>query len=66
MNKLFLISLILVLIVVTTITKNSTKQIENKIFSTKENISALQDEIEKLKRENADLKSTISDAGIAV
>tara|TARA_B100001142_G_C13957362_1_gene509667 strand:+ start:293 stop:604 length:312 start_codon:yes stop_codon:yes gene_type:complete len=44
MNKLFLISLILVLIVVTTITKNSTKQIENKIFSTKENISALQDE----------------------
>ena len=43
MNKLFLISVILLLIIVTTITKNSTKKIENKIFSIKENISALQD-----------------------
>ena len=43
MNKLFLISVILFLIIVTTITKNSTKKIENKIFSIKENISALQD-----------------------
>ena len=43
MNKLSSIFVILFLIIVTTITKNSTKQIENKIFSTRENISALQD-----------------------
>ena len=46
MNKLLLVSAILLLIIVTTITKNSTKQIENKIFSVKENISALQDKYE--------------------
>ena len=44
MKKLFLIFAILLLIIVTTITKNSTKQIENKIFSVRENISALKDQ----------------------
>jgi hypothetical protein len=46
MKKLFLIFVILLLIIVTTITKNSTKQIESKIFSAKENISALKDKYE--------------------
>ena len=46
MKKLFLVFVILLLIIVTTITKNSTKQIENKIFSTKENIRALNDKYE--------------------
>ena len=46
MKKTFLISLILFLIVITTITKNSTKEIENKIFSKRENISALKDKYE--------------------
>ena len=46
MNKLLLVSVILLLIIVTTITKNSTEKIENKIFSVRENISALQDKYE--------------------
>jgi len=46
MKKLFLVFVILLLIIVTTITKNSTKQIENKIFSVKENIRALNDKYE--------------------
>jgi hypothetical protein len=46
MKKLFLVFVILLLIIVTTITKNSTKQIENKIFSAKENIRALNDKYE--------------------
>ena len=46
MKKLFIISVILLLIIITTITKNSTKQIENKIFSARESISALKDKYE--------------------
>ena len=46
MKKTFLVSVILLLIVITTITKNSTKEIENKIFSKRENISALKDKYE--------------------
>ena len=46
MKKLFLIFVILLLIIVTTITKNSTEQIESKIFSAKENIRALKDKYE--------------------
>jgi len=46
MKKIFSIFSILVLIVVTTITKNSTKQIENKIFSKRENIRALNNKYE--------------------
>ena len=43
MKNFFLIISIIFLIVITTVTKNSTKKIENTIFSTKENISALKD-----------------------
>ena len=46
MKKTFLVSVILLLIVITTITKNSTQEIENKIFSKRENISALKDKYE--------------------
>ena len=46
MKKLFLIFVILLLIIITTITKNSTKQIENKIFNVRENINALKDKYE--------------------
>jgi len=46
MKKLSLVFLILLLVIVTTITKNSTKQIENKIFSAKESIRALKDKYE--------------------
>jgi len=41
MKKFILISLIFFLIIVTTITKNSTKKLENQIFSLRENISVL-------------------------
>ncbi len=41
MKKLILIFSILFLIIVTTITKNSTKKLENQIFSLRENISVL-------------------------
>ena len=46
MKNFFLIISIIFLIVITTVTKNSTKKIENTIFSTKENISALKDKYE--------------------
>ena len=46
MKKISLIFCIIVLIVVTTVTKNSTKDLENKIFTTKENISILKDNYE--------------------
>ena len=46
MKKISLIFCIIVLIVVTTVTKNSTKDLENKIFTTKENISILKDKYE--------------------
>jgi len=42
----FLIFVILFLIVVTTITKNSSKKLENQIFSVKENISVLKNKHE--------------------
>tara|TARA_B110001454_G_scaffold208065_1_gene220134 strand:+ start:188 stop:487 length:300 start_codon:yes stop_codon:yes gene_type:complete len=46
MKKFFLIFSILLLIIVTTLTKNSTKQIENKIFNKRENIRALKNKYE--------------------
>ena len=51
MKKLFVISLILSLILFTTIIKNSTKNIEDKIFVSKENIRSLSKEFEKVKLE---------------
>ena len=46
MKKIILIFSIIFLIVITTITKNSTKKLENHIFVTKENISILKDKYE--------------------
>ena len=46
MKNYFLIFVILFLIVVTTITKNSSKKLENQIFSVKENISVLKNKHE--------------------
>ena len=46
MKKFFLIFSILLLIIFTTLTKNSTKQIENKIFNKRENIRALKNKYE--------------------
>ena len=46
MKKLFLIFFILFLIIVTTVTKNSTKKLESQIFSVKESISALKNKYE--------------------
>tara|TARA_B100001013_G_C24542837_1_gene415359 strand:+ start:99 stop:413 length:315 start_codon:yes stop_codon:yes gene_type:complete len=46
MKNYFLIFIILFLIIVTTITKNSSKKLENQIFSVKENISVLKNKHE--------------------
>mgnify|MGYP001465626714 CR=1 FL=1 len=46
MKKIFLFFAVIFLIVSTTLTKNSTKKLENQIFVTKENISILKDKYE--------------------
>ncbi len=46
MKKIILILSILFLIVVTTFTKNSTKKLDNQIFSIRENINVLKDKYE--------------------
>ena len=46
MKKIILIFSILFLIVVTTFTKNSTKKLDNQIFSIRENVSVLKDKYE--------------------
>ena len=46
MKKIILIFSILFLIVVTTFTKNSTKKLDNQIFSIRENMSVLKDKYE--------------------
>ena len=46
MKKIFLFFAVMFLIVTTTLTKNSTKKLENQIFTTKENISILKDKYE--------------------
>ena len=46
MRKIYLIIVILILIVSTTITKNSTKEIDDKIYETKENLRLLKDNYE--------------------
>ena len=46
MKKLFLISFIIFLIIVTTVTKNSTKKLESQIFIIRENISILKNKYE--------------------
>tara|TARA_Y100000590_G_C15249842_1_gene837080 strand:+ start:385 stop:693 length:309 start_codon:yes stop_codon:yes gene_type:complete len=46
MKKILLITIILFLVIATTITKNSTKEIDKEIFNTKENIRLLKDKYE--------------------
>ena len=46
MKKIFLFFAVIFLIITTTLTKNSTKKLENQIFTTKENISVLKDKYE--------------------
>tara|TARA_Y100001960_G_scaffold306667_1_gene362151 strand:- start:463 stop:777 length:315 start_codon:yes stop_codon:yes gene_type:complete len=46
MKKIILILSILILIIFTTITKNSTKKLDNKIFNIRENIRVLKDKYE--------------------
>ena len=46
MNKILLIISIIVLIVATTVTKNSTKKIDKKIYTIKENIRFLKNKYE--------------------
>ena len=46
MKKIYFIVVILILIVSTTITKKSTKEIDNKIYITKENLRLLKDNYE--------------------
>ena len=46
MKKIILIFSIIFLIILTTVTKNSTKKLENQIFSIQENISFLKDQYE--------------------
>jgi len=46
MKKKFLLFIVLLLIIATTITKNSTKEIDKKIFETKENLVILKNKYE--------------------
>ena len=46
MNKFFIILTILFLIIITTITKNSTKKLEDKIFLAREEINLLKEKFE--------------------
>ena len=46
MKKLFFFIPVIFLIIATTVTKNSTKQIDKKIFEIKENLRVLQDKYE--------------------
>mgnify|MGYP001282808951 CR=1 FL=1 len=48
MKKLFFFLPVIFLIISTTFTKNSTKQLDTKIFETKENLRVLQDKYELL------------------
>ena len=51
MKKILTISLIFSLIVITTFIKNSTKKIDEELFSLKENISDLNSELDNVKLE---------------
>ena len=46
MKKFFFFTPIIILILATTLTKNSTKKLDNKIFQLKENIRILEDQYE--------------------
>jgi len=51
MKKFFVISIILILILFTAIIKNSTKRIDDKIFTIKENIRGFKKDFENIKLE---------------
>ena len=51
MKKLSLVAIILLLILSTAIIKNTTKQIEDELFTTKENIRVLKSEFENISLE---------------
>ena len=57
MKKFFVISLIIFLILFTAIIKNSTKRIDDKIFTIKENIRGFKKDFEKIKLEHDYLSS---------
>jgi len=57
MKKFFVISIIIILILFTAIIKNSTKRIDDKIFTIKENIRGLKKDFENIKLENDFLSS---------
>ena len=57
MKKISMISLILFLILFTAVIKNSTKRIDDEIFSINENIRDLKKDFEKIKLENDYLSS---------
>ena len=57
MNKSIIIFTILFLILFTALVKNSTKRIEDKIFSNEENIRILKKDFEKIKLEYGYLSS---------
>ena len=46
MKKLFFFIPVIILIIATTVTKNSTKQLDKKIFEIKENVRVLEDKYE--------------------
>ena len=58
MKKFFVISLIIFLILFTAIIKNSTKRIDDKIFTIKENIRGFKKDFENIKLEHDYLSST--------
>ena len=57
MNKIFVISLILILILSTALIKNSTKRIDDEIFVLKENIRSLKKDFENIRLEHEYLSS---------
>ena len=58
MKKFFVIIIIFLLIISTAIIKNTTKQIEDEIFSVKENIRLLENEYKYILLENSYLSSS--------
>ena len=57
MSKIFIVSLILVLILSTALIKNSTKRIDDEIFVLKENIRSLKKDFENIRLEHEYLSS---------
>ena len=57
MKKFLVISLILCLILLTAIIKNSTKRIDEEIFASKENLRDLEKDFENIKLEHEYLSS---------